>query len=50
MYSPSLSSLPRDNTGKSRLSDADVPTRRPDGGGKYYQWVGVLDANIEKVF
>jgi long-chain fatty acid transport protein len=42
--------LPRDNTGKSRLSDAEVPTRRPDGGGKYSQWVGVFNANVEKVF
>jgi long-chain fatty acid transport protein len=42
--------LPRDNTGKSRLSDADVPTRRPDGGGTYDQWVGVFNVNIEKVF
>jgi long-chain fatty acid transport protein len=42
--------LPRDNTGKSRLSEAEVPTRRPDAGGKYNQWVGVFNANLEKVF
>jgi long-chain fatty acid transport protein len=42
--------FPRDNTGKSRLSDADVPTRRPDSGGSYEQWVGVFNANLEKVF
>jgi long-chain fatty acid transport protein len=42
--------LPRNNIGKSALSDADVPTRRPDGGGRYTQWVGVFDANLEKVF
>jgi long-chain fatty acid transport protein len=42
--------LPRDNTGKSRLSDAEVPTRRPDAGGTYHQWVGVFNANVEKVF
>jgi long-chain fatty acid transport protein len=42
--------LPRDNTGKSRLTNADVPTRRPDGGGTFKQWVGVFNANLEKVF
>jgi long-chain fatty acid transport protein len=42
--------LPRDNVGKSRKSEADIPTRRPDGGGKYTQWVGVLNANVEAVF
>jgi long-chain fatty acid transport protein len=42
--------LPRDNIGKSTLSDADVPTRRPDGGGRYYQWIGIFNANVEKVF
>jgi long-chain fatty acid transport protein len=42
--------LRRDNTGKSRLSDADVPTRRPDGGGTYDQWVGAFNTNLEKTF
>jgi long-chain fatty acid transport protein len=42
--------LPRDNTGESRKSEADVPTRRPDGGGKYEQWVGLFNANVEMVF
>jgi long-chain fatty acid transport protein len=42
--------LPRDNIGKSELSDADVPTKRPDGGGKYTQWVSVFNANLEAVF
>jgi long-chain fatty acid transport protein len=42
--------LPRDNSGKSRLSEADVPTRRPDGGGRYSQWVGLFNLSIEKVF
>ena len=41
--------LPRDNVGKSRLSEADVPTRRPDAGGEYTQWVGVFNANVEMV-
>jgi long-chain fatty acid transport protein len=42
--------LPRDNSGKSRLSEADVPTRRPDGGGRYSQWVGLINASVEKMF
>jgi long-chain fatty acid transport protein len=42
--------LPRDNIGKSEKSDADIPTRRPDGGGEYKQWVGVFNANVEMVF
>lgn len=42
----------RDNTGKSDLANPDVAavSRRPDGGGKYTQWVGVLNANLLKVF
>jgi long-chain fatty acid transport protein len=42
--------LPRNNSGKSQLSDADVPTRRPDGGGRYTQWVGLFNVNVEKAF
>jgi long-chain fatty acid transport protein len=42
--------LPRDNVGKSELSSAEVPTRRPDGGGKYTQWISVFNANFEAVF
>lgn len=45
-----LQYLDRDNTGKSELSDAVLPTRRPDGGGRYQQWIGLLNANVEKVF
>lgn len=42
----------RDNIGKSQLADPDVgaASRRPDGGGKYSQWVGVLNANVLKTF
>jgi long-chain fatty acid transport protein len=40
----------RDNTGKSGLAAADLPTRRPDGGGKYTQWIGLLNVNVEKQF
>lgn len=42
--------LTRDNTGKSELSNADVPTRRPDGGGRYTQWVSVFNTNLETQF
>jgi long-chain fatty acid transport protein len=42
--------LNRDNTGKSELSTLELPTRRPDGGGKYTQWIGLVNFNIEKQF
>jgi long-chain fatty acid transport protein len=40
----------RDNTGKSELASAELPTRRPDGGGKYTQWIGLVNVNVEKQF
>jgi len=40
--------LSRDNTGRSTLSDAQLPTRRPDGGGKYELWLGILHVSLEK--
>jgi long-chain fatty acid transport protein len=40
----------RDNTGKSQLDQASNPTQRPDGGGRYTQWIGTLNANIQKSF
>jgi long-chain fatty acid transport protein len=42
--------LTRDNTGKSQLTQAVLPTRGPDGGGIYTQWVAILNANVEKEF
>jgi long-chain fatty acid transport protein len=42
--------LTRDNTGESELSDASLPTRRPDGGGVYKQWIGIFNVNVEKEF
>ena len=47
-----LQFMARDNTGKSRLADPDVNlvTRRPDGGGRYAQWVGILNANVTYTF
>ena len=40
----------RDNTGRSQLLDAQAPTRRADGGGRYTQWIGVVDLNAELEF
>jgi long-chain fatty acid transport protein len=38
----------RDNTGRSALSDAELPTRRADGGGKYELWLGLFQISLEK--
>jgi len=40
----------RDNTGKSQLASAELPTRQEDAGGHYDQVVGIFDVNIEKAF
>jgi long-chain fatty acid transport protein len=40
----------RDNTGASTLAAASVPTQQQDGGGKYTQWAGFFDLNVEKQF
>jgi long-chain fatty acid transport protein len=40
----------RDTSGKSILPLADVPTRRPDTGGRFTQWIGVVNANVEMEF
>jgi long-chain fatty acid transport protein len=45
-----LTYLNRDNTGKSELTNAVLPTRRADGGGRYTQWVSIFNANVEKEF
>jgi len=47
-----LQFLPRNTTGQSHLADPTIQliTRRPDGGGDYQQWVGVIDANVSKQF
>jgi len=57
-----LQYLYRDNVGKSTLAASavpeppsnstvvQVPTFNQDGGGKYTQWVGIFDANIEAKF
>ncbi|HEY2730932.1 MAG TPA: outer membrane protein transport protein [Polyangia bacterium] len=40
----------RDNTGASQLANALPPTRLPDGGGKYTQWIGLFNVNLQKQF
>jgi long-chain fatty acid transport protein len=42
--------LDRDTTGKSRLAEALLPSKMPDSGGKYTQWISVLNMNVEKQF
>lgn len=42
--------LDRDNTGASQLANAAYPTQQQDGGGKYTQWAGFFDVNVEKTF
>lgn len=37
----------RDNTGKSTLADYVLPTKLPDGGGKYTQRIEIFNTNIE---
>ena len=38
----------RDNTGRSTLADAELPTRRADGGGTYELWLGLFQLSLEK--
>jgi long-chain fatty acid transport protein len=45
-----LQYLNRDNSGKSELTGAVLPTRRADGGGRYTQWISIFNANVEKEF
>ena len=40
----------RDNTGRSELSQPSFPTARPDGGGRYAQWIGLFNANVQWQF
>jgi long-chain fatty acid transport protein len=40
----------RDNTGKSRLADFQLPTKLPDAGGKYTQRIAILNTNLEVLF
>jgi long-chain fatty acid transport protein len=45
-----LQSLNRDTTGLNNLADALQPTHQQDAGGRYSQWVGLVDLNLEKSF
>lgn len=50
-----LQFLDRDNTGKSQLESINGvglsnPTAQQDAGGKYTQWIGIFDVNVEKRF
>jgi long-chain fatty acid transport protein len=40
----------RNNVGKSKLAQAELPTKRADGGGVYEQSVSILNASVEKLF
>src|SRR5579872_3424078 len=51
-----LQFLDRDNTGKSTLESGPngmgvaIPTAQQDAGGKYTQWIGIIDLNAQKQF
>jgi long-chain fatty acid transport protein len=50
-----LQYIDRDNTGKSALAavqgqPVSVPTAQEDGGGKYTQWIGMFNGNVEALF
>jgi len=50
-----LQFLARDNTGKSQLEAINgvgilAPTQQQDAGGKYTQWIGIVDINVQKQF
>ena len=38
----------RDTSGRSTLPDAQLPTRLPDGGGRYTLWLGIFQLSLEK--
>ena len=42
--------FPRDNTGRSELPAAELPTRRADGGGRYQLSLLLFQASVEKRF
>jgi long-chain fatty acid transport protein len=42
--------MDRNNIGKSELAKPSFPTARADGGGRYSQWIGLFNANVELVF
>ncbi len=42
--------LPRDNTGESTLARVERPSRSPDAGGEYRQWLGAVNINVDVAF
>ena len=42
--------IDRNNIGKSELAKPSFPTARADGNGRYSQWIGLFNANIQFVF
>jgi long-chain fatty acid transport protein len=42
--------LTRDITGTSDLTNAEIPTKRADGSGRYTGWIGTVNANVEMQF
>jgi long-chain fatty acid transport protein len=42
--------FPRDNTGRSQLGSAELPTRRADGGGRYELSLSLVQTSLEKRF
>ena len=45
--------VPRDTTGKfepSQYGGVTNPSRGPDAGGSYSQWIGVINANVDVSF
>jgi long-chain fatty acid transport protein len=42
--------LPRDNTNASTLAEVEPPSRSPDAGGEYRQWLGAVNVNVDVAF
>jgi long-chain fatty acid transport protein len=40
----------RDTVGISQTAQPELPTKRADGGGKYTQWIGTFNANVQMQF
>jgi long-chain fatty acid transport protein len=42
--------IPRDTSGDSRHAALRAPSRGPDSGGKYGEWIGAFNANVDVAF
>lgn len=40
----------RDTNGENTLGDVERPSRSPDAGGEYRQWLGALNVNLDVAF